>query len=117
MCMHVHVHVCFLILFYLCTKYACELRPVSGLTVNKYTGLYDIDFFCRLCTQKMCYQDEAHKVYFYYACVKYDVIGYMTSSCHDVYQFIFIFIFNKFRFNLYLLRKSYSFHLQRTIKE
>ena len=24
------------------------------------------------------------------------------------YQFIFIFIFNKFRFNLYLLRKSYS---------
>ena len=24
------------------------------------------------------------------------------------YQFSFIFIFNKFRFNLYLLRKSYS---------
>ena len=71
----------------------------------------------------MCNQYDAHEVYFYYACVKYDVIGYMTSSCQTnfsyykihwgkgiqslKYQFIFIFIF-KFRFNLYLLRKSYS---------
>ena len=46
--------------------------------------------FCRLCIhfkknkrEKMCNQYEAHKVYFYYACVKYDVIGYMTSSCRD----------------------------------
>ena len=31
----------------------------------------------------MCNQYEAHEVYFYYACVKYDVISYMTSSCRD----------------------------------
>ena len=74
----------------------------------------------------MCNQYEAHNVYLYYACVKYDVKRYMTSPCDETdfsyykihwrkgiqglqYQFIFIFIFNKFRFNLYLLHKSYSF--------
>ena len=46
--------------------------------------------FCRLCIhkkeikeKKMCNQYEEHKVYFYYWCLKYDFIGYMTSSCHD----------------------------------
>ena len=73
----------------------------------------------------MCNQYDAHAVYFYYECVKYDVIGYMTAVMNETdssyykihwrkgvlslkYQFIVIFIFNKFRFNLYLLRKSYS---------
>ena len=53
--------------------------------------LYDIDFFVVSVSiekknkreKKMCNQYEAHKVYFYYACVKYDVIGYMTSSYRD----------------------------------
>ena len=74
----------------------------------------------------MCYQYEAHKVYFNYACVKYDVImpwwmkptsptikytGAIKGILGLKYQFIFLFIFNKFCFNLYLLRKSYSlFH-------
>ena len=31
----------------------------------------------------MCNQYEADEVYFYYAGVKYDVIGYMTPSCRD----------------------------------
>ena len=46
--------------------------------------------FYRLCIhykknkrEEMCNQYEAHEVYFYYVCVKYDVIGYMTSSCRD----------------------------------
>ena len=56
------------------------------------TYLYDnhIDFFVvsvfikkRIKEKNMYNQYEAYKVYFYYACVKYDVIGYMTSSCHD----------------------------------
>ena len=29
----------------------------------------------------MCNQFEAQKVYFYYACIKGDVIGFMTSPC------------------------------------
>ena len=33
--------------------------------------------------EEMCNQYEAHEVYFYCACVKYDVIGNMTSSCRD----------------------------------
>ena len=55
-----------------------------------YVYLYDIDFFVvsvfifkKNKREEMCNQYEAHEVYFYYACVKYDVIGYMTSSCRD----------------------------------
>ena len=36
----------------------------------------------------MCNQYEAHEVYFYYACVKYYVIGYITSSCRDEWKSI-----------------------------
>ena len=43
--------------------------------------------FCRLCIHKkreeMCNQYEAHKVYSYYACVKYDFMGYMKSPCRE----------------------------------
>ena len=31
----------------------------------------------------MCNKYDAHEVYFYYGCVKYDVMGYKTSSCRD----------------------------------
>ena len=33
--------------------------------------------------EKICNQYDAHKVYYYYACVKYDVRGCMTSFCRD----------------------------------
>ena len=102
-------------------QYACDLR----INVNKY--IFMIMIFCCLCIhwkkrEEMLHQYEAHKVHFYYAYV----IGYMTSPCCNEwnrplaptlkykgilglkYQCIFIFIFNKFRFNLYLLCKSYS---------
>ena len=68
--------------------HARELRPVSRINVNKYTII--IIIFCRLCIhekkkkrEKMCNQCEVYKVYFYYACVKYDVISYMKSPCCD----------------------------------
>ena len=74
----------------------------------------------------MCNQYQAHNVFFYYACINYDVRGYIKSSCRDEcnrfsyykihcrkgilrikYQFHFIFMLNKFRFNLHLVRKPY----------
>ena len=65
---------------------ACELRPVSRINVNKYTfmalflsSLYSL----KETREDMCNQYEAHEVYFYYVSVKYDVIGYMTSSYRD----------------------------------
>ena len=33
--------------------------------------------------EEMCNKFEAHKVYVYYACVKYDAMGYMTSTRRD----------------------------------
>ena len=36
----------------------------------------------------MCNQYEAHEVY--YACVKYDVIGYMMSSCRDEWNLLLL---------------------------
>ena len=77
----------------------------------------------------MCNQYKAHKIYFFYACIKYDVICYMTLPCRDEwkdfsyykihwrkgirglkFQFMFIHvsIFNKIHFYLYLFLKSYS---------
>ena len=67
----------------------------------------------------MCNQYEADEVYFYYSCVKHPAVMNETDfSYYKIhwrkgilglkYQFIFMFIFNTFRFNLYLLRKSYS---------
>ena len=65
-----------------------SLGRFQKLNVEKYTFMTLI--FCRLCIQlkknereKMCYQYEAHKVYFYHACVIYDGIGHMTSFCRD----------------------------------
>ena len=55
--------------------YACELRHMRR---NKYS-----DKWVPLFIKKEKRKNEAHKVYFYYACVKDDVISYMTSSCRD----------------------------------
>ena len=89
--------------------------------------LNDNDFLLSLYSLKnkkreeMSNQYEAQKVYFYYACVKYDVIGFIypammneTNFYYKIHwrkgiqglEYQFIFIFNKFLLNLYLLRKS-----------
>ena len=115
------------------TSYVCELRQVLRINKNKYTFMALIFFLVSVFIkkknkrEKLCNQYEAHIVYFYYECLKYDIKGYMTSSRRVnetdfsyykmhwrkgilslKYQFIFIFIFNKFHFNLYYLSKSYS---------
>ena len=74
----------------------------------------------------MCNQYKARKSYFTKRVLKlrhrlYDVIMSMNDTDFSYYQihrrkgilglkyqFIFIYIFNKFRFNLFLLNKSYS---------
>ena len=78
--------------YFYCNYYACELRQVWRINVNKYTLMTLILFsLYSLKKEEMRNKYEAHEVYFYYACVKYDVIGYMTSSCRDEWnQFLLL---------------------------
>ena len=69
--------------------YACEVRSVSRKMGIDYAFMIMILLSCVYSLKKkrrrkeMGIQYEAHKVYFYYAFVKYDVIGYIMSPYCD----------------------------------
>ena len=64
-----------------CFSDAWLLRPVSVINMNKYCRL----FIEKKIKKENCIQYAAHNAYFKCTCVKYGVIGHMTSPCHNLF--------------------------------